>query len=176
MATPDSAGSARGKRLDRTDALISALVLAVCGTLYYLTTAFEEVSDLLAQSIGPGWFPRLVLAIIALLALALPFERGLARRRGDGPEVGRKAGSRTPIRPMAYLTAALLLLVVLGTGWLGSAAAMVAVCVALPLLWGERRAAVIVPFAVLFPAAVALLFVGVLGVRFEPGTLGLWPF
>ncbi len=175
MAAHEDAARGRGPRLDRTDALISALVLAVCGTLYYLTTTFEEVSDLLAQSIGPGWFPRLVLAIIALLALALPFERALTRRR-DGPEAGRKAGRTGPIRPMVYYTTALLLLVVLGTGWLGSAAAMVAVCVALPLLWGERRPAVIVPFAVLFPAAVALLFVAVLGVRFEPGTLGLWPF
>jgi putative tricarboxylic transport membrane protein len=43
---------------------------------------------------------------------------------------------------------------------------------ALPLLWGERRWQLIVPFVVLFPAAVMLLFAKLLGVYFNPGVLG----
>ncbi len=47
------------------------------------------------------------------------------------------------------------------------------VCFFIPLLWGERRLHVVVPFAIIFPVCVAALFELVLKVFFAPGILGL---
>ena len=52
---------------------------------------------------------------------------------------------------------------------------MVVVCLALPMLWGERRLKVLIPFAVVFPGLVAFLFASVLGVHFEPGAFAITP-
>ena len=49
---------------------------------------------------------------------------------------------------------------------------MVAVCLVSPLLWGERRLQIILPFAVIFPLCIAFLFNIVLGVFFDPGVVG----
>ena len=43
----------------------------------------------------------------------------------------------------------------------------------LPWLWGERRLKLILPFAVLFPITVTLVFNRILGVYFEPGIFGI---
>ena len=47
------------------------------------------------------------------------------------------------------------------------------VCLALPVLWGERRIKVIVPYAIILPMAVTVLFSYVLGVHFETGVFGI---
>jgi putative tricarboxylic transport membrane protein len=56
---------------------------------------------------------------------------------------------------------------------LGTFLTMIVVCLILPWLWGERRLKLIVPFAVLFPIAVTLVFNRILGVYFEPGIFGI---
>jgi hypothetical protein len=43
----------------------------------------------------------------------------------------------------------------------------------MPVLWGERRWRRLVPFAVLFPAAIYVVFVLGLGVHFDAGLLGI---
>ena len=73
---------------------------------------------------------------------------------------------------MAMITAVLLVLAVTSILLFGTALAMVLVCIALPLLWGERRAKLLVPYFILFPLAVTLLFTQVLKVYFEPGAFG----
>jgi len=67
----------------------------------------------------------------------------------------------------------LLLLVVAAIELLGMALTAVLVSAALPLLWGERRYRILIPFAILFPVAVTLLFTQVLKIYFEPGKLAL---
>ena len=52
--------------------------------------------------------------------------------------------------------------------------AMILLCLGLPVIWGERRWGLIVPFAILFPAAIYGLFAVVLGVHFDPGPLAFW--
>lgn len=155
--------------LHRTDLAVSLIILAGCAALYYVTTTFEEVSNLLAQNIPPEFFPRLVLFLIAILAAALPFEHILHARRGENIDSDRSKR----IRPMPYLTAALLVLLVVGMPYVGMLLAMVAVCILLPLLWGERRLRLILPFAVIFPLLVTLVFNRVLLVYFEPGLFGI---
>lgn len=154
--------------MHRTDLGLALVILAGCAALYYVTTTFDEVPPLFADNIGPAWFPRLMLWSIGVLALTLPFEHHfVAGGRGKLDE------DRTDrVKGITFLTAGLLFVVVVAVELFGMALAMVLVSAALPLLWGERRYRVLIPFALLFPAAVALLFSQVLKIYFEPGRFG----
>lgn len=177
MTSPDQRGAdAGGKRnigsvsrlVHGTDLKLAIAIWVICGVLYYITTTFDEVPPLLAQNIGPEWFPRLLIWTIVILTIVLPFEhRFLAggRARLDSDRTER-------IPTMAIITAGLLVLTVLSVVLFGTFLAMIFVCAALPLLWGERRWKVLVPYVILFPAAVALLFTQVLRVYFQPGLYG----
>ncbi len=76
---------------------------------------------------------------------------------------------RARVKPISIYSAVLLSCVVGLMPWLGTYLAMVFVCALLPLLWGESRMKVILPFAIIFPGLVTLLFTKVLGLYFEPG-------
>lgn len=153
----------------RVDLWVTIILLAFCGWAYYLTTGFEEVSPLLAQNVPPEWFPRLLIWTIAILTLVLPFEHRFLEKGRAGLDSDRNA----PIPPMVVITAILLCVTVASIAWIGTLFTMVFVCLALPVLWGERRWKVLIPFAIIFPAVVALLFTQVLKVYFEPGAFGL---
>lgn len=154
--------------INRTDLGVAAILLAVCAALYYTTASFEEVSPMFAQDMPPERFPRMLLWVIVALSMALPFERWLRKEKG---KVLDKARSR-PIKPIVYVTAGFLVLAVFAIQWIGTFLVLVLVCIGLPLLWGERRLKILVPYVALFPAAVMLLFTKVLGVYFDPGALG----
>ena len=149
----------------RTDIRVTLIIIAVALALWLETTTFESVPTLLAQNIPPEFFPRLVLATIVVLALVLPFEPLILKRHGGAK---RKTA---PLPAMTWMTAALLVAVAASTAWVGTLASMVLACLLLPALWGERRAMRVIPFALLFPGAVALVFSGLLKVPFEPGLM-----
>jgi putative tricarboxylic transport membrane protein len=151
-----------------TDFRLMVVVAAVCGVLYYFTTGFEEVSPLLTQNIPPEWFPRLLLWTIVGLSLFLPFEHLFLEEGAAGLDKDRSDN----IGSMAMITAVLLTLTVASIHLFGTGMAMLVVCIALPLLWGERRLKVLVPYVILFPVAVGVLFTQVLKVYFEPGAFG----
>ncbi len=153
----------------RIDFIIAAVILIGCVALFYVTTTFEEVSELLAQNIPPEYFPRLVLYTIGLLALFLPFEHISHARRGSDIDSDRSER----IQRMPYLTAGLLILIVVAIPFLGVILTMSAVCVLLPLLWGERRWRLLLAFAIVFPLVVTIVFNKILLVYFEPGVLGI---
>jgi len=155
--------------IDRADLGVAFVILVGCGLLYWTTAGFEEVSGLFAQDVPPEFFPRLVIGVVAVLTLALPFEQFFVRKSGKY----RGRDGTQNIRPSTYITAACLVAVVASIAFLGAALAMFAVCLALPVLWGERRIKVILPYAILMPLAVTLVFSYLLGVHFEPGVLGL---
>lgn len=154
--------------LNGRDLVVTAIILLVCVFLYYTTTQFEEVSDLLGQNVLPEQFPRLLLYIIAGLSLLLPIEHHLQPKRWEKIDRTRskKIASRT------WQTIGFILFVVLAAPVLGTVLTMVVICVALPILWGETRWVVIMLFAVIFTAIVTYLFSSVLKVYFEPGLLG----
>lgn len=154
-------------RVHAPDLVLAAIVLAGCALLYYFTTQFGEIASILSESTPPALFPRLVIGTIAVLALLLPFEHLFHARGKKHLDEGRQHR----IKPIAAATAVLLIATVAAMPWLGTAVTMVLACVALPLLWGERRVKVILPFALLFPGIVTLLFTKVLKVVFEPGIL-----
>lgn len=154
--------------LDGTDLAIAAVLLTFCAWVYYLTTSFEEVAPLFAQDVPPEFLPRLLVWTIALLSVLLPFEHLI---KPGGRAHFHKARSER-IGGMAYLTIGLLVLVVMSVPVIGTYFAIVLVCLLLPLLWGERRWVIMIPFAAIFPTLVMLLFAKLLGVYFESGLLG----
>ena len=177
MADPASgAGQDEGGRkttsasslMHRTDLGLTLLILLACGTLYYFTTGFDEVSQLLSQNIGPEWFPRLLIWTIVLLSLVLPFEHLM--RKQQAASIDKDRSDR--IKPISFITAALLACVVATIPLFGTLIAMILGCALLPLLWGERRMKMLIPYIILFPASVAFLFTQVLKVFFEPGLWG----
>jgi putative tricarboxylic transport membrane protein len=162
----ETSGESRFSSLvHRTDLTLAVAILAVCGILYYLTTRFEKVPEMMSQNIPPEWFPRLLIWVIALLTLVIPFEHLMHKKGKEHLDEARSAS----IKPISIYSAILLCLIVGLMPWLGTALSLVLVCVLLPVLWGERRIKVLVPFALLFPWVVTLLFTKVLGVYFEPG-------
>lgn len=173
----DEAGGTEGARSANTiarlfhpvDTGLAFLILCIVAWLWYETTQFEEVSDLFTQNIPPQMFPRILLSIIALLALAMPFEHLLLKRKGKDIDKGR----REPVKGIAWLTMVALIAIIAAAPLLGMLLTMVAVCHLIPFLWGEYRLRVVLPFAVIFPVCVALLFSVVLGVYFDPGVVGV---
>jgi putative tricarboxylic transport membrane protein len=159
----------RGLLLHMTDLVVALIIFAICGVLYYVTTTFDEVSNMLAQNIPPEFFPQLVIIIIVILTLGVPFEHLLHKRRGDNIDSERS----DRVKWMPVLTGVLLVLLVIGIPYLGMLLTMIGVCAILPLLWGERRLQLIIPFALLFPLAVTYLFNKILLVFFEPGIFGI---
>lgn len=159
----------RAPLLHMTDLAVALVIFAVCAALYYVTTTFDEVSNMLAQNIPPEFFPQLVIMIIAVLTLGVPFEHLLHTRRGENIDSDRS----DRVKWMPVLTGTLFVVLVLGIPYLGMLLTMISVCAILPLLWGERRLKLIIPFALLFPLAVAYLFNKILLVYFEPGIFGI---
>ena len=149
--------------IDGTDLILAIIILAVCGFLYFVSTRFEEASEQMSQNIPPEWFPQLLLVFIMGLTLVIPFEHLF-----KGKKVLAK-DRQAKVKPISIASAALLSAIILLMPWLGTFVTMVGVCILIPLLWGERRLKVLIPYAIVFPAAVTLLFTRVLGVYFESG-------
>lgn len=164
----DRKDGARPASVHRTDLLLAAIIVAGAAFLFYETTRFDQIPAGLAQNVPPELFPQLLLVLIAVMTLFVPFEHIQKRREGIDLDATRS----DRIRPVTWLTAAILLGVVLVVQWLGTVLAMVLACAALPVLWGERRLWLVALFAVLMPLAVTLLFVGLLEVNFIPGITG----
>lgn len=155
--------------INRTDIAVAAVLLAICGWLYYVTTGFDAVSHMFAQDMPPERFPRMLLWVIGGLSLALPFERWLRGEKGKGLDKARAQ----PARPIVYVTTAFLVLAVFGIKVIGTFLVLITICIGLPLIWGERRLKILVPFVLVFPALVMVLFAHVLGVYFDPGMIGV---
>jgi len=168
--TPErsGAGEERDKQsshslVDGTDFILAVIILAVCGFLYFISTRFEKASEQMSQNIPPEWFPQLLLVFIMALTLVIPFEHLF-----KGKKLLTK-DRQVKVKPIAIYSAALLCIIIFLMPWLGTFATMVCVCVLLPLLWGERRLKVLLPFAIVFPSLVTFLFTKVLRVYFEAG-------
>lgn len=148
--------------LRRRDVRAALAVLVFCGWAFWLTLGFEEAPRALAAGLQPATFPRLLLAVMAALALLL-LRTGLAGPEEEG----------TPVRPMVYLSFAAMVGFVLAFQWLGFVPAVLLATTGIPFLWGERRWWLVLPVAFAFTAAVDVLFARLLGVFFHPGLL--WP-
>jgi len=154
---------------DPGDLFVSALLLAVAGYLYYLTTQFEEPTALLGENVGPADFPQLVIYFIAILAVILPFESRLQPERWQKIWEGR----RRSVVSLTWLSIGFLIVTSLIAPYLGTIITMFLVSLLLPLLWGERRFGLVITFALLFSLTVTWVFNVILKVYFEPGIFGV---
>ncbi len=149
----------------RGDDLVGGVILFFCAATYAITMYFEEVPVMLSQGIQPAVFPRLMIAVIAILSLILIVQ---GRRK--------PATARKPVPIVAFVTAGLLAVFVAAIDWVGAMIAIFLFCLVLPVLWGERRYLWIAGFAVLFPLSIFILFSKMLEVRFPLGILQSFGF
>jgi putative tricarboxylic transport membrane protein len=156
--TDTSSPAAGGSSWLHGDDVAGVVILVFVGVVVAITTTFEEVPVALSQGIPPEQFPRMLGAVIALLAITMIVQSRL-----------RQEARRKPAPMMVLATACLLLIFVLLIDWIGMISAMFVFCLALPMLWGERRFLWIGVYAVLFPACIYLLFSVLLGVRLPLG-------
>ena len=155
-------------RVHPTDAVVAAIVLLICVLLYARTYWFDSVPDSLAQNVQPTTFPRLVLIVIAAIAVMLPFE--YHRKLGRGIDLDEERSSRLPAT--VWITGGALILFVAALQVLGALPALLIITVALPLMWGERRWKILVPYIAIFPIGVLFLFSDILQVTFPRGITG----
>jgi len=162
---PEAEGEADGGRSGRlsSDLIVGVCILLFCAAAYGVTLTFARAPAMVAQNVQPATFPRLVLVVIAVLTVAMML---LARGRAERP--------RGRIPAMTWLSAAIGVGFVLAFQWLGIVPAMILLCLGLPVLWGERRWHLVIPFGIGFPLAVYLLFAETLQVHFEPSPLVFW--
>lgn len=157
----------------RPDIVVAAIVLAIVVALFARTFWFDSVPSSLAQNVQPTVFPRLILIAIAIIALILPFEHH--RKIGSGIDLD--SDRREPISKAVWVTGLALIVMVAAMPWLGALPALLLIAAGLPLLWGERRFKVLVPYVAIFPLAVLWLFSEILQVTFPRGVFAsLIPF
>jgi putative tricarboxylic transport membrane protein len=164
-ARPEQDGEGAGRRSGRlpSDLVVGGCILLFCAAAYGVTLTFARAPAVVAQNVQPATFPRLVLAVIAVLTVAMMmFARGRPERR------------RRRVPAMTWLSAGIAVGFVLAFQWLGIVPAMMLLCLGLPVLWGERRWHLVIPFGLGFPLAVYLLFAEMLDVHFEPSPLAFW--
>lgn len=160
------AASLEARRRRGADRRVATLALAFCAVVYAYTYSFDEVPAALMSGLGAELFPRLVLGVLALLAVLLAFNIGSPAME-EPPPIPRQVWivGGALVGAMALLTLAGM--------WPTCFAAMVG----LGLLWGERRWPLLAISAAVQVAALYLLFVKLLGGSFPKGLLGslLWP-
>lgn len=138
--------------------VVGGVVFSFCAFVFYLTTKFDAVPVAVAQGVPPTFFPRIVILILAVLTAVMLFQSRFV-----------PAKSRKPKPAMVYITAAVLTVIVVAIEWLGIIAAVMMLCVIVPILWGERRYLPLLVYAAIFPFIAFFLFSGLLGVRFPVG-------
>ena len=142
------------------DTLTGLVLLGLCALGYWLTTGFSEVPAMLSQNVPPTFFPRLVIAVVAVLSAVLV-----------ATGIGREAESGERLRATFWMTVAIVGSAGLLTGLLGTLATLGVIAAALPIVWGERRYGLIAALAVCLPASIYVVFTLGLDVRFPPGRL-----
>ena len=169
MLPKKNARSNLGALLNKKDTVIAILMISLIGFLWYETTEFEKVPDLFSNNIPPEMFPQILLIIILGMILIIPFEHIFLKKNGKNIDSGRDK----PIERSTIGTMVILSTIVDSSQILGAAITIIAISIALPIYWGEKRLKVLIPYIIGFPLFVIILFNIVLGVHFEPGLLAL---
>tara|TARA_B110001450_G_scaffold38257_1_gene34082 strand:- start:34 stop:552 length:519 start_codon:yes stop_codon:yes gene_type:complete len=169
MLPKKNAPSNLGALLNKKDTVIAILMISLIGFLWFETTEFEKVPDLFSNNIPPEMFPQILLIIILGMILIIPFEHIFLKKNGKNIDSGRDK----PIEKSTIGTMIILSTIVASSQILGAAITIIAISIALPIYWGEKRLKVLIPYIIGFPLFVIILFNIVLGVHFEPGLLAL---
>jgi hypothetical protein len=148
----------------RSNLLVAAVALGLCAVAFGLTYRFTVMPAAMVSGMGAAAFPRLVIGVIALLAVLAAFGIGT-------PPMEKPA----PVPPMVWFTAlagiAFLGAVVLVGMW----PAAILFMVGLGRLWGERSLWKLAAGALGLCALLYWLFVHFLGGNFPKGLIAqLW--
>lgn len=151
--------------MQRTDALVAGVALALCAAAFALTYRFSATTPAAIMSgMGAEFFPRLVIAVIALLAICILFG------------VGNPPMERPPPVPARVLVSAGVLLAFVGAVELvGMWAASFVLMVGLGRMWGEKNLVKLSVAAASLLAVIYFVFVRVLKGNFPEGIVArLW--
>ena len=167
MKNNKNAPSNLGALFNKNDTIIASLMIVIIAILWNITTGFEKVPDLFSNNIPPEMFPQILLIIILGMVLVIPFEHIFLKKSGKNIDDSRK----NPVAKSTIGTMIILSLIVVFSQILGATLTIIAISIALPIYWGEKRLKVLIPYIIGFPLFVILLFNITLGVHFEPGLL-----
>lgn len=148
----------------RTDAVVAAVALSGCVVAYWLTYRFAVMPAAMVSGLGAEVFPRLVIGVIAFLAVLAAF--GIGNPPMETP---------APVPRMVWITSAVLFAFVGAVQLIGMWPAAFVFLICLGLLWGERSVWKLTASAVVLCAALYGLFVRVLAGNFPKGLIAnLW--
>ena len=148
----------------RTDAVVAAVALCGCVVAYWLTYRFAVMPAAMVSGLGAEVFPRLVIGVIAFLAVLAAF--GIGNPPMETP---------APVPRMVWLTSAVLFAFVGAVQLIGMWPAAFVFLICLGWLWGERSVWKLTASAVVLCAALYGLFVRVLAGNFPKGLIAnLW--
>jgi putative tricarboxylic transport membrane protein len=144
----------------RTDLAVAGVVLAFCAVVFALTFGFDTVPAALMGGLGAELFPRLVLAVIALLAVLI------------GLGIGTTPMAAPPrVAPMVWITGGVVLAFMAAVELIGLWPSSFLLLVGLGRLWGERRLWALAASAGGLCIVLYLLFVKLLGGSFPNGLI-----
>jgi len=145
----------------RQDLAVAAVALVLCGAAFALTFKFSSTTPAAMMSgMGAEFFPRLVIAVMAILAVCIAFGIGNPPMESPAPVAG------IVWITMAVLAGYVVLLELTGM-WIASFVLMMV----LGYMWGERRHLKLALTSSLLLLAIWLVFVKFLKGGFPAG---LW--
>lgn len=149
----------------REDVVVAVVALAACAVAFGLTFRFTTTTPgAMMSGMGAEFFPRLVIGVIAVLAVCIAFGIG-------SPAMGKPA----PVPPIVWITAAVLASYVVALELIGMWAASLLVMVLLGRMWGEKRLARLTVASAALLAVVYLVFIRFLKGAFPEGLIArLW--
>ena len=136
----------------------AASVIAVAAALFALTFGFEKMPEGLSGGFGAEAFPRLVLGLIAALAVLL--------------FATATSAPQPPVPRMVYFTGASLLAFMALVPHAGMLPAMFLFQLGLAYLWGERRHLLVFSIAAATTALLWAVFVRGFGIQLPKGVFG----
>ena len=145
------------------DVIIACVILACCAAIWAVTVSFEEVPAALLSGMGPAVFPRLVIGVIALLALWL----AVSSR-------GRPDPVREPVHGVVYVTGAAVLAFMGVLQLVGIYGAIPFAVIGIGRLWGERRWWLLAAVAFGMIVVIHLAFVTAFGIPLPRGLAAGW--
>ncbi|MCI0755374.1 tripartite tricarboxylate transporter TctB family protein [Teichococcus vastitatis] len=142
------------------DRRVALAVAGIAGLAFALTFTFDSVPAALMEGLGAAEFPRLICAILLLLAVVL-FVSSPAEE-----------AALPPVHRCTWWTLAACLGFFPVLGLIGMLPAMVLFPIVVGRLWGERRPAVLLLSAALVTLVIWLLFVRIFRFTLPGGLLG----
>ena len=149
----------------REDVVVAVVALAACAVVFGLTFRFTTTTPgAMMSGMGAEFFPRLVIGVIAVLAVCIAF--GIGSPAMDKP---------APVPPIVWTTTFVLASYILALKLLGMWAASFLVMVLLGRMWGEKSFIKLGVASAALLAVVYLVFIRFLKGAFPEGLVArLW--